>query len=146
MLKRFRNRQSFVCAFFLAACTAYAYVSAAEPTTPGPASPLSPDDSLKHLVVADGLKVELVAAEPEVIDPVALRFDEDGRLWVVEMRDYPHPPEEGQPPKSRIRLLEDRDGDGRYETSTVFADELLFATGLQPWKGGVIVTISGKIV
>ena len=61
-------------------------------------SPISPQDSLEHIVVADGLKVELVAHEPNVIDPVAIRFDEDGRMWVVEMRDYPTGSPDGKTP------------------------------------------------
>jgi putative membrane-bound dehydrogenase-like protein len=118
-------------------------------------SPLSPEESLKHLVLADpNLVIEIVAAEPEVIDPVAMQFDEHGRLWVVEMRDYPTGPQNAPPPLggpdakplSRIKLLEDKDGDGRFETAHVFADNLLFATGVQPWDGGVIVTHSGEIV
>lgn len=108
-------------------------------------SPLSPEDSLKHFQIAPGLKIELVAAEPEVIDPVSIAFDERGTLWAVEMTDYPNGPQPGQPPLSRIRALQDRDGDGRYETSRVFADKLLFATGVQPWKGGVIVTLAGEV-
>jgi len=109
-------------------------------------SPLSPADSLKHLQVAPGLRVELVAAEPDVIDPVSIAFDELGRMWVVEMTDYPHgPKEKGEAPRSRIRLLEDRDGDGHYDHSGVFADKLLFVTGLTPWKGGVIVTLAGEV-
>ena len=117
-------------------------------------SPLSPEESLKHFQLDPLLSIELVAAEPEVMDPVAMRFDEDGRLWVAEMRDYPLGPikkkdgnrtEKDAEPLSRIKVLEDRDGDGRFETSTVFADKLLFVTGLQPWKGGVIVTLSGKV-
>ncbi|HXT60872.1 MAG TPA: PVC-type heme-binding CxxCH protein, partial [Pirellulales bacterium] len=106
---------------------------------------MSPEDSLAHFHLPEGLKLEIVAAEPEVIDPVAIRFDERGRLWVVEMRDYPNGPGDGQRPLSRIKLLEDRDGDGRFETAQIFADELLFATGVQPWKGGVFVTFSGKV-
>lgn len=109
------------------------------------ASPLSPADSLAHMHVDEGLRVELVACEPLVVDPVAIRFDELGNLWVVEMRDYPNPPPPGQPALSRISVLQDRDGDGQYETSTVFKDELLLVTGLQPWRGGVIVTLSGRI-
>ena len=108
-------------------------------------SPLSPEGSLAHFHLPPGLKAEIVAAEPEVIDPVAIRFDEFGRLWVVEMRDYPNGPGAGRPPLSRVKLLEDRDGDGRFETAHVFADELLFATGVQPWKGGAFVTFSGKV-
>ncbi len=93
----------------------------------------------------EGLEIQLIAAEPEVIDPVAIRFDEDGRLWVVEMRDYPNGPAEGKGPQSQIRLLSDTDRDGRYETSQVFADNLLFANGVQPWQGGLIVTLAGEV-
>ncbi len=110
------------------------------------ASPLSPADSLAHLKIEPGLRVELVACEPEVVDPVAMRFDERGRLWVVEMRDYPSGPPEGQRPRSAIKVLTDTDTDGRYETARVFADELVFPTGLQAWKGGVIVTLAGEVV
>ncbi len=109
-------------------------------------SPLSPEESLKHFVLADkNLQIEIVAAEPEVIDPVAIQFDEYGRLWVVELSDYPNGPEPGKPPLSRIKLLEDKNGDGRYETAHIFADKLLFATGVQPWDGGVIVTLAGEV-
>jgi putative membrane-bound dehydrogenase-like protein len=108
-------------------------------------SPVSPQDSLKHLIVQDGLRVELVACEPNVIDPVAIRFDEDGRMWVVEMRDYPNTAIAGERTHSRISVLDDRDGDGFYETAQVFADDLRYATGIQPWKGGVFVTMAGHV-
>lgn len=109
-------------------------------------SPVSPRAALKQFVLHPKLRIELVACEPQVVDPVAMAFDEDGRLWVVEMRDYPNGPAKGKPPLSRIRVLEDRDGDGFYETARTFADKLLFATGIQPWKGGVIVTLAGEVV
>lgn len=67
--------------------------------------PLSPQESLRHLRVAPGLRVELVAAEPQIIDPVAIAFDERGRLWVVEMSDYPRGPGPNEAPKSRVRSL-----------------------------------------
>jgi putative membrane-bound dehydrogenase-like protein len=108
-------------------------------------SPLSPAESLKAFRPAPELKIEIVAAEPEVVSPVSIAFDEEGRLWVVEMSDYPNGPAPGEPPKSRIKLLEDRDADGRFETAHIFADKLLFATGVQPWRGGVIVTLAGEI-
>ena len=111
-----------------------------------PDSPVSAVDSLDYLHYSDELRVELVACEPQVIDPVAIAFDESGRLWVVEMRDYPNGPAEGQPPLSRVRILRDTNGDGWYETSTTFADELLFATGVQPWAGGAIITLAGEVV
>jgi putative membrane-bound dehydrogenase-like protein len=107
-------------------------------------SPVSPHESLAHFVVAPGLRIELAAHEPNVIDPVAIRFDADGRMWVVEMRDYPTGTP-GTTGGSRISVLQDSDGDGFYETATVFAEGLPFATGLQPWKGGVFVTMSGRV-
>src|SRR5262245_32310287 len=112
---------SFVASFFnsrFACCILQcAIVSTALSEEPAPLkSPLSPKDSVKHLVVEDGLKVELVASEPQVIDPVAIRFDEDGRMWVVEMRDYPNTAVTGEKTHSRISVLDDRDGDGFYET------------------------------
>jgi putative membrane-bound dehydrogenase-like protein len=110
-----------------------------------PASPLSPGEAVKHFQLDPACRIELAAAEPEVVDPVDIRFDEDGRMWVVEMRDYPHGPPPGEPGRSQIKVLEDRDGDGRYETAIVFADKLLFVTGLQPWKGGVFVTLAGRV-
>jgi putative membrane-bound dehydrogenase-like protein len=108
--------------------------------------PRSPDQALKEFHITPGLRIELVAAEPEIESPVAMAFDEDGKLWVVEMRDYPNGPAKGQPPQGRIRVLEDRDGDGRYEHSHIFADGLLFANGLMPWKGGVVVTAAPHIL
>lgn len=109
------------------------------------AGPLTPEESIRQMKFSKELKVELVASEPQVIDPVAIAFDEDLNLWVVEMRDYPNGPAKGEKPKSRIKVLLDKDRDGHYETAHTFADELLFATGLQPWKGGVIVTLAGEV-
>ena len=86
---------------------------------------LTPAEELASFRLADQqLKVELVASEPDVISPVAIAFDADGRLFVAEMIDYPTGPTAG-----RIKLLEDRDRDGRYETSSVFADSLPFPNG-----------------
>jgi putative membrane-bound dehydrogenase-like protein len=102
--------------------------------------PLSPQDSLAKIVVNAELRVELVAAEPEVFDPVALCFDAAGRMYVVEDRGYPTGPGEGMPPAGSIALLEDRDGDGMYETRTEFASGLSFPNGVMPWKDGVLVT------
>ncbi len=102
--------------------------------------PLSPEDSLKYLKTDPGLKVELVAAEPMVVDPVAVAWDEKGRMYVVEDRGYPTGPGKGKPPVGQVVLLEDTHGDGKYDKRTVFADGLTFPNGVMPWKGGVYVT------
>jgi len=111
-----------------------------------PRSPLSPQEAIKHFRLADGFRIELAAAEPLIESPVAMTFDEHGRLWVVEMRDYPNGPAPGMKPEGRIRILADKDGDGRFDHSSIFADELLFANGILPWKDGVIVTAAPYIV
>ena len=107
----------------------------------GAEEPRSPADSMKAFVLADpALTIELVASEPDVTSPVAIAWDEDGRLYVAEMNDYPVAPASG-----RIRRLEDKDGDGRFEHSTVFADGLPFPNGVMPCFGGVLVTAAPNI-
>jgi len=89
-----------------------------------------------------GYRIELVASEPDIESPVALDFDEQGRLFVVEMPGYPLDTR----PTGRIKRLEDRDGDGRYETSRVFADGLVLPTGVMRWKKGVLVTAAPDLL
>ncbi|PYV08700.1 MAG: dehydrogenase, partial [Acidobacteria bacterium] len=71
---------------------------------------------------------------------------ETGRVYAAEMRDYPEDPPAGKPPRGRIRLLEDTDGDGRIDRATVFADHLLEVTSMLPWKGGLIVCAAPEIL
>ncbi|HEV3029681.1 MAG TPA: PVC-type heme-binding CxxCH protein, partial [Planctomycetota bacterium] len=108
-------------------------------------SPLTPDQALAEFRVRPGLRVELVAAEPQIQSPVAAAFDEKGRLFVVEMLDYPIP-DKSKPPQGRIKMLEDKDGDGRFETATVFAEGLSMAQGVTPWNGGLLVTQAPNIL
>ncbi|MCY2976223.1 MAG: HEAT repeat domain-containing protein [Planctomycetota bacterium] len=108
-----------------------------------PNSPLSPLQSLGAFELEEGFAIELVASEPQVVDPVSMQIDEKGRMWVVEMRDYPSGVEE---PQCRIVVLEDHDADGMMETSHTFAEGLQFATGLQPWRDGVLVTVEEKLL
>lgn len=108
--------------------------------------PLSPEAGLKSIHVPEGFKVELVACEPNVIDPIAIDWDLAGRLWVVEMADYPSGMDNNGKPGGRVRVLEDTDGDGRYEKSTLFADGLNFPTGLLTWRDGVIVTAAPDVL
>src|SRR6266571_8096322 len=86
---------------------------------------LSPQDSLKSFHLSEDFHIELFAAEPQVVDPVEMAFDENGRIYVAEMLDYPDDPPPGKPARSRIRLLEDTDGDGKIDRSVIFADQLL---------------------
>ena len=120
--------------------------SAAEPAPQEVSGPLSPAESQRQFVLPKGLKIELVAAEPDVQSPVAMAFDQNGRMFVVEMLDYPNGPAPGSLPEGRIRLLEDRDAAGRYRASSVFAEKLLFANGVMPWRDGLIVTSAPRIV
>jgi len=104
--------------------------------------PLSPVEATATFQLeSDDLRVSLVAAEPEVVDPVALCFDRKGRLYVVESRGYPHP---GKGlPKARLGVvarLEDSDGDGRFEKRTTFCNDLVFPNGILPWRKGFFVT------
>jgi len=104
-------------------------------------SSLPPDRELATFHFADpNLTADLIAAEPDVVSPVCVAWDADGRLFVVEMTDYPLGPKGG-----RVRLLEDHDGDGRYERVTVFADKLPFPTSVLPWKDGVLVAAAPDI-
>lgn len=98
------------------------------------------------LLCHPGWSATVIASDPVVADPVAIRMDRYHRLWVVEMPDYPTGPKPGQAPAGRIRILKDQDGDGVFELATTFADHLLFPTGVQPWRDGAIVTLAGKIV
>ena len=108
--------------------------------------PLEPAQALESFQTIEGFRLETVAAEPEVVDPVEVAFDENGDLWVAEMLDYPFDPQEGNPPRGRIRFLEDRDNDGRFETAAVFADELLQVSSVLPWRGGALVTAAPEIL
>ena len=117
---------------------------------PGPA-PKPPQLSLEALHLHPGFTATLVASEPLVQDPVFVDWDARGRMWVVEMGDYPFAPGEttkdgkvGQGKVSnlqtgRIKILEDTNGDGIYDKATVFLDGLTHPTSLTMWKGGVIV-------
>ncbi|MDF1755210.1 MAG: c-type cytochrome [Verrucomicrobiales bacterium] len=108
---------------------------------------LSPEDSLKALKVAPGFKVELVASEPLIKDPVFAEWDSEGRLWVCEFRTYMinlDGTDENQR-VSRVVVLEDTDGDGRMDKSTPFVDDLINPRTLSIVEGGVLVVESGKL-
>lgn len=107
--------------------------------------PLAPAAALKSMRPRPGFKVELVAAEPLVLDPIAFDWGADGRLWVVDMFDYPLGPRGDGKPGGKIKVLEDVDGDGRYDRAAVFLDDVNFPTGVLPWRNGVIVAAAPEI-
>lgn len=111
--------------------------------------PLSPQQELQSFRLSEDFRVELFASEPHVVDPVEMVFDENGRIYVAEMLDYPEDPPPGKPARSRIKMLEDSNGDGRIDGAdrvVVFADQVLEVSGLLPWKGGLIVTSAPDIL
>ncbi|MFK7734770.1 MAG: neutral/alkaline non-lysosomal ceramidase N-terminal domain-containing protein, partial [Pirellulaceae bacterium] len=107
--------------------------------------PKSPKDSMKAIHVRDGFEVQLVASEPMVVDPVAIDWSLDGKLWVAEMSDYPSGMDGQGSPGGRVRCLEDTDGDGIYDQSTIFLQDLSFPNGVLAWGDGVLVTAAPEI-
>ena len=99
--------------------------------------PLPPDEALKSFRAEPGLQIELVASEPLVSDPVEITWDERGRMFVVENNGYNR---EGVRPRSRIKRLDDTDGDGRPDRATLFADDLDYAQGILRVRDGLLVT------
>src|SRR6476646_10285446 len=122
-------------------------VSAAEPEVDPKDLPrfpaVEPAEAAKTFVIREGFKAELAASEPNVVSPVALSFDEDGRMYVVEMRDYSEHRDEKL---GRIRLLEDTDGDGVFEKITVFAENLAWPTAVICYDGGIFVGATPDIL
>ena len=107
--------------------------------------PLSAEAALKSFRVRPGFHFELVAAEPKIASPVALSFDENGRMFVVEMIDYSER-RDAMPHLGQIRMLEDLDGDGVYEKSTIFATNLPWPTAVFCWNGGILVAATPDIL
>ncbi|HEY2574159.1 MAG TPA: PVC-type heme-binding CxxCH protein, partial [Verrucomicrobiaceae bacterium] len=102
--------------------------------------PFSVKGSMERTQVPADMKLQLFASEPDIMKPIAFSWDERGRLWVVETRDYPHgltPNGEGN---DDIKICEDTDGDGRADKFTIFADHLNLPTSLTFANGGVIVS------
>ena len=98
-----------------------------------------PKAALKAFKMQPGFHVELVAAEPLVRDPVAVDFDENGRMYVIELPPYNLYALENSKERGSIRLLEDSNDDGRYDKSTVFAADLNYPTAIACWDGGLFV-------
>ncbi len=108
-------------------------------------SPASPAESMKHIVTPEGFHIELFADESMLQGtmfqgkPIAMNWDEQGRLWICETLDYPNELKDGGKGRDRIRILEDTDGDFRADKSTIFAEELSIPTAIAFHRGGAIV-------
>jgi putative heme-binding domain-containing protein len=102
-----------------------------------PNRPYSPDEAIEAMAMPPGFAVELVAAEPDIVNPIAMAFDDRGRIWVTESLEYPRKPP--GPGRDRVKILEDTDGDGRADKVTLFADGLNIPTGIAIGHGGTWV-------
>lgn len=109
---------------------------------PGPA--LSPAEAIARMRVPEGFHIELVAAEPDLVNPVAMTFDERGRVWVTESLEYPRLT--AGPGRDRVKVLEDTDADGRADRVTVFAEGLNIPSGIAVGHGGVWVANSPDLL
>ena len=118
---------------------AHAYEEVAPPAKVELPLPKTPEESLASIIVPEAFEVELVAAEPLVMDPIDIAWGADGRMWVVEMADYPLGVDGKGKPGGRIRFLESTKRDGHYDKSTLFADGLKYPTSVVPWREGVLV-------
>ena len=99
--------------------------------------PHSPTQALRGFEIHPDFEIDLFVSEPEIVDPVAMAFGPDGRIWVAENSGYPLDSDGG---RGRVKLLEDRDKDGVPDSVSLFADGLSLPTGVMPWKEGVLVT------
>ncbi|MBG89452.1 MAG: dehydrogenase [Verrucomicrobiales bacterium] len=108
--------------------------------------PVEASDANSYFTTKPGHYVQLVASEPDVIDPVAIDWGLDGRLWVAEMNDYPSGPKGNYQPGGRIRILEDTDGNGTYENGKVFLDKIPFPTGITTWGKGALICAAPDIL
>ena len=103
--------------------------------------PRSPEQSLATMEVPEGYTIELVASEPLVTDPVGIAWGKDGKVWVVQMGDYPL----GGPKTGCVKSLVDTDGDGVMDQSTMFLDGLNYPAGIYAWRDGVIIACAPDI-
>jgi putative heme-binding domain-containing protein len=102
-----------------------------------PNQPYSASEAVERMTVPEGFSVEIVANEPDIVNPIAMAFDDRGRIWITESVEYPR--KEPGPGRDRVKVLEDTDGDGRADRFTVFADGLNIPTGIAVGHGGVWV-------
>ncbi|MFN7874978.1 MAG: neutral/alkaline non-lysosomal ceramidase N-terminal domain-containing protein [Pirellula sp.] len=103
--------------------------------------PLDKDQALRSIRVPEGFRVEQVAAEPLIMDPINVAFGADGKVWVLEMPDYPN----GGERSGRVICLEDIDRDGTLDTSKPFLSNLPFVSGVYAWRDGIVVACAPEV-
>jgi len=99
---------------------------------------LKPEEEQILFKLPEGFEIQLVAAEPDIQKPLNMAFDEKGRIWLTCTVEYPYAAPLDKPGRDSIRVLEDTDGDGRFEKVSIFADGLNIPIGIYPWKGGCV--------
>jgi putative heme-binding domain-containing protein len=109
-----------------------------------PNPPRTALEAARTMTVPPGFQVEVVAAEPDIVNPVAMTFDERGRIWITESLEYPR--RRPGPGRDRVKVIEDSDGDGKADRFTVFADGLNIPSGIAVGHGGVWVANSPDIL
>lgn len=113
----------------------------------GKPGPMSPADSMRHMHMPEGFRVELFAAEPDVVKPIAMTWDARGRLWVLESVDYPNTVRPlGAVGRDRVKICEDTDGDGKADKFTIFVEGLNIPTSLLVTGAGLIVNQTPDIL
>ena len=113
-----------------------------------PPAPLSPEEAMKTFAVEKGFRIELVASEPMIESPVAMSFDDQGRLYVCEMRGYMHDlaGSTEKEPTGRVSLLEDTDGDGRMDKATAFLDKVVMPRAVMAVNGGALIAVPPQLL
>ncbi len=113
----------------------------------GPSPARTPTEEAATFQLEPGLKIQLVASEPMVEDPVVFTFDENGRLWVVEMRGFmPDVDGNGEDKRvGRVSVLEDTDGDGQMDVSKIYLDSLVMPRAIALVKGGALIAENGAL-
>lgn len=133
-------RFCFPAAFLAMLAAGWTSFAAEDPFAAGVRStdPLSPGEQQRSFHLPPGFEIELVASEPEIAKPMNLAFDARGRLWVTDSYEYPFAAPPDRPGRDSIKVIEDADGDGRYDTVSTFADGLNIPIGLYPYQNGVV--------
>lgn len=106
---------------------------------------LSPEGEKQSFHLPEGYEIDLVASEPLIADPVNFAFGPDGRLWVVEMGDYPRGEDGEGAAGGKVKVLSDENRDGVFDHATVFLDGLSFPNGVMPWRDGALVSCAPDV-